>query len=228
MPEKQKNPTLAGNGAAVLENGQQLDYIDFSASNEPRVDSRVIAAQLGRQHRSVQKLLQDYREDFRQLGILRFQIAVITGPGQPERYAWLNEDQCYLLLTYSRNTRRVRALKVRLVKAFAEARRALQARAEYLPAYHALHERLHALTGGMGNERLLHLNVNRLINKTAGVEAGGRPRADARKQAMLVATQILVAEAIDGAADHRDAYMRAKVALEPLQATRQMLRGGRP
>lgn len=35
----------------------------------------------------------------------------------------LSEDQCYLLLTYSRNTVRVRSLKVALVRAFGSARR---------------------------------------------------------------------------------------------------------
>lgn len=50
-----------------------------------------------------------------------------------------------MLLTYSRNTTKVRALKLNLVKAFSEARRAIDIRkAEYLPEYHALHDAINA------------------------------------------------------------------------------------
>lgn len=90
----------------------------------PRVDSRVIAAQLGKKHRSVYRLITDHQEDHETFGILRFEIAEIEGRGQPEKYALLNEDQCYLLLTHTRNTEQTRRLKVALVKAFGEARRA--------------------------------------------------------------------------------------------------------
>ena len=92
------------------------------SAGEARVDSRLIAGQLGNQHESSMKLLRSYREDFEELGILRFQIGEITGRGQPEQFALLNEDQTYLLLAYSKNTKRVRSLKVRLVKAFRDAR----------------------------------------------------------------------------------------------------------
>ncbi|MGP0172355.1 Rha family transcriptional regulator [Pseudomonas sp. NCHU5208] len=90
--------------------------------NETRVDSRVIAEQLGNQHESSMRLIRTYKTDFEELGILRFQIGEIIGRGQPEQFALLNEDQAYLLLTYSRNTKKVRALKVNLVIAFREAR----------------------------------------------------------------------------------------------------------
>ncbi|EMH0374020.1 Rha family transcriptional regulator [Pseudomonas aeruginosa] len=90
--------------------------------NETRVDSRVIAGQLGNQHESSMRLTRTYKADFEELGILRLQIGEIMGRGQPEQFALLNEDQAYLLLTYSRNTKQVRALKVNLVMAFREAR----------------------------------------------------------------------------------------------------------
>ncbi len=89
---------------------------------EQRVDSRVIAKQLGNQHESLMKQIRSYKSDFEELGILRFEIGEIIGRCQPEQFALLNEDQAYLLLTYSRNTKKVRALKVNLVMAFREAR----------------------------------------------------------------------------------------------------------
>lgn len=89
---------------------------------EPVADTRVLADQLGLQHQNVFELVKGYASDFEQLGILRFQTGEIRGRGQPEKFALLNEDQTYLLLTFSRNTAKVRQLKVNLVKAFKQAR----------------------------------------------------------------------------------------------------------
>ena len=98
-------------------------YRHLRTGKEPRADSRDITQHLGNPHETVMRLVNDYRADFEQFGILRFQIGEIQGRGQPEKFALLNEDQTYLLLTYSRNTARVRALKVKLVQAFGAARR---------------------------------------------------------------------------------------------------------
>ncbi|MGN6581019.1 MAG: Rha family transcriptional regulator [Bordetella sp.] len=187
------------------------------AKDEPRIDSRLLAQHLGLQHESVAKTLNAYAADFRELGILRFQIGEIRGRGQPERYVLLNEDQTYLLLTYSRNTRRVRELKVRLVKAFREARQAHDMRsAEYLPTYHALHDEIHALAAGSTHERFVHMNVNKLVNKAAGIEPGQRGQAVMPRLAMLTVAQHFAAEAMHGTADHREGYALAKVAIDRL------------
>jgi len=185
--------------------------------SEPRIDSRLLAQHLGIQHESSVKTLTAYADDFRELGILRFQIGEIKGRGQPERYALLNEDQAYLLLTYSRNTKRVRDLKVKLVKAFAEARQAQDMhQTDYLPTYHALHDEIHALTAGSANERFVHQNVNKLVNKAAGIEAGQRGSVNIPHKAMLIVAQHFAAEAMRGAADHREGYAKAKDALQGL------------
>lgn len=92
------------------------------AEGEARVDSRLIAERLGVRHKNTYDLIKRYEADFRELGILPFQTEEIRGRGQPEKFALLNEDQAYLLLTYSRNTKKVRALKISLVKAFRDAR----------------------------------------------------------------------------------------------------------
>lgn len=91
---------------------------------EPRADTRMLAAQLGIQRASAFKLVNDYKSDFEQLGKVRFEIGPSEGSktGQQEKFALLNEDQSYLLLTFSRNTAKVRQLKVNLVKAFKAAR----------------------------------------------------------------------------------------------------------
>lgn len=188
-------------------------------SDEPRVDSRELAKRLGTQHQNTYELLKDYKSDFEQLGLLRFQTGEIDGKGRPEKYAMLNEDQSYLLLTYSRNTAKVRGLKIKLVKSFSEARRAaMQHGAEYLPTYHQLHDQIHALAGGSPNERWAHVNANKLVNKAAGIGSGQRGTVTLPTQAMLIVAQMAITKAMQSAPDHRIGYRLAKDAVKPLLA----------
>ena len=185
---------------------------------ESRIDSRLLAKSLGTKHKSTFELLKVNRADFEELGKVPFQTEALSS-GQSEKFALLNEDQCYLLLTYSRNTARTRQLKVKLVKAFGEARRAAgQHRAEYLPTYHQLHDELHALAAGSAHERHVHMNVNRLINKAVGLEAGQRNSAPMTTQSLLAVAQAVAVKAARGAADHRSGYQRIKSAMVALSA----------
>lgn len=185
---------------------------------EPQIDSRTIAASLGVKHKNTFALIQDFKTDFEQLGKVRFKTEALPS-GQSGKFAMLNEDQCYLLLTYSRNSKRVRALKVKLVQAFSEARRALETmRVEYLPQYHALHEHLHDLAGGTANERFVHMNFNRLINKFAGIEPGSRHRETTIPQSRLIFAQAVVSGVVAGSASPSEAYARAKDALNGVAA----------
>lgn len=198
---------------------------DLSVSTvkgEPRVDSRLLAARLGVQHQNTFELLKDYRADFEQLGVLRFETGKPSGGsagGRPERFALLNEDQCYLLLTYSRNTAKVRELKVKLVKAFKEARLSRELTStEYLPSYRALHDEIASLAAGSPNERHVHSNVNKLVNKTVGISAGRRGALPMPAKSFLAVAQTVAANAMHGAADHHEGYRRAKAALGGLAA----------
>ena len=184
---------------------------------EARVDSRLIAQTLDTKHQSTFELVKRYQTDLEAFGLLPFQTGKANG-GRPEKFALLNEDQAFFLLTLSKNTKRVVELKLRLVKAFGEARRAAELHVEYLPGYHQLHDQLHLLADGSPNERHVHANINRLLNKTAGIEAGQRPRAGVPQKAMLIAAQYMATQAMQGAPDHHEGYARAKKALEPLAA----------
>lgn len=186
-------------------------------AKEPRVDSRLLAKYLGNQHQHVRELLTDYADDFRELGILRFETGEIRGRGQPERYVLLNEDQAYLLLTYSRNTKRARELKVRLVKAFREARQRLDIRnQEYLPTYHELHDEIAHLAGGSSHEKFVHMNINRAINKAVGIESGQRCSLSLPRQSAVIVAQAVASRAMLAAHDHRDGYLQAKIVLQRL------------
>ena len=91
--------------------------------HEPRVDSRLIAEQLGIQHQNFRELIQDHQADFEEFGQLRFETGVTNGHqggGNPSKFVLLNEDQSYLGV---KNTPQSRELKKRLVRTFGECRR---------------------------------------------------------------------------------------------------------
>jgi phage regulator Rha-like protein len=60
-------------------NALTLTVLDGS----PLVDTRLIAAGFGVDHRSTTRLVDNYSEQFQAFGILRFEIAEIKGRGQP-------------------------------------------------------------------------------------------------------------------------------------------------
>lgn len=94
-------------------------------TSSPFVDSRLIAAGFGVEHHSTTRLVDNYSQQFQEFGSLRFEIEVKkrdVGATQ-EKFYLLNEDQCYFLLTLTRNTKQVVDLKKRLVLAFSEFRR---------------------------------------------------------------------------------------------------------
>lgn len=185
----------------------------------PRIDTRLLARQLNVQHHNTLALIGKYKFDFSEFGKVLFKTEPLpdSRTGQMEKYALLNEDQSYLLLAYSRNTARVRELKIKLVKAFSEARRAaIQRGVEYLPAYHELHDQIGALAAGSPNERFVHINVNKLLNKAVGIGAGQRKGASVPTQSLLIAAQNIATRAMHGATDHHQGYSRAKAALQSL------------
>lgn len=97
----------------------------------PKTTTLQIALGLGIQHKSVIQLVRSYKSDFAEFGPLAFEMRMGAplphgGYGHSMQYAILNEQQATLLLTYMRNSPRVREFKKALVKAFFEARALLQ------------------------------------------------------------------------------------------------------
>lgn len=188
----------------------------------PRVDSRELAQRMGVKHKNTIELLDKHKADFLELGHLPFQTEVgyrAQGGGKAERFALLNEDQAYLLLTYSRNTAKVRGLKVKLVQVFSAARKAAEQRkCEYLPTYHLAHDALKGLAPDRQRQQHLHMNVNKLLNKVAGLDAGQRHGAQPGSLSVLAVGQMLAAQAATGASDDKAAYARIKQAVQPLHS----------
>ena len=223
----QQATQLSTDGATVPHSsgGGNLATIPLIVKDVARVDSRLLAASMGKTHQSLFELVKDYRADFEQFGKVRFETGASQSSktGQRERFALLNEDQAYLLLTYTRNTARTRQLKISLVKAFAEARSAaIQHGAEYLPSYHQLHDQIHVLAAGSPNEHFMHMNANKAVNQAVGIEAGQRGALAMVEKSMLCVAQIVAAKAAHGAADRRDIQPRIKTAMLALSAATQI------
>lgn len=187
--------------------------------HEARVDSRVLAEHLHNQHKNVLALLDKYRSNFEELGIFAFQTRK-SKRGLPERFALLNEDQSYLLLTLSGNTKHIVGLKVELVKAFSRFRRHQQSEADYLPYYHELHDSVKTLAdrahqcGSSAPERVFHININKLINEAFGLESGQRPSLPGHLRAKVTAANVIAKElleySLEKGCDHKAAYQYVK------------------
>lgn len=121
-------------------------------------------------------------------------------------------------LTYSRNTVKVRALKVKLVLAFRETRRAAEVReGDYLPADHALPDALKVRAAGSPNERFMHINANKTLNQPAGVQAGRRAGAGMLQQSMLAIGSAVAARAVQEAQNGHGLHQHITTALKPLE-----------
>lgn len=202
--------------------------------HEARVDSRLMAEHLHIQHKNALALIDEYKPEFIELGRLAFE----TRKGDPlphggfaksTRYALLNEDQSYFLLTLTRNTQRTKRLKVDLVKAFGRFRWDQQTAVDYLPFYHGLHDAIKALTeyaranGSSREAHVFHQMYNKLINKACGIEAGHRKNLAVNIRVNLTnATAAVIGtinRCIASKADYHDIYRQSKAAVESVTYT---------
>lgn len=185
-----------------------------TTATEARIDSRLLATQLGNKHRHLMALLDRYLDQLKSFGHVCFKNAHgdrKQGGGKAERFALLNEDQSYFLLNLSRNSVTVVILKVKLIRTFSDYRRAADLRrAEYLPSYHRLSDAIHMAAAGSPNEKHVHGNIARLLNKTVGIESGQRAVAPIPQLALMIVAQELAARAMQSAHDHHDGYQLVK------------------
>ena len=206
----------------VANTGKTINELTLTTTTtEARIDSRLLARQLGNKHKNTMELATKNLIALETFGKVAFKTEPLpdSRTGQKERYALLNEDHSFFLLALSRNTPRVVSLKVKLVKAFGEARRAADLRrTDYLPVYHALHDEIKTLAAGSPSERFMHMNCNKALNKFAGLAPGQRSSAPVSKQALLIVGQMTMTQAMQSAHNHHDGYQRAKASLLALTA----------
>ena len=108
-------------------------------------------------------------------------------------------------------------MKVWLIEAFAEARANAQQHAtEYLPSYHKLHDAIGLTAAQSTNQRHIHCNFNKLVNKAAGIGSGQRQQLTLPQQSMLAVAQHIAAVSVAKAGNHKAGYAKAKTALRQL------------
>ena len=89
----------------------------------PVTTTLILSEGTNNEHHSVIKLVRKYVDDLEEFGPCRFEIDMVNrkqGGGKPIEYAYLNEPQATLLMTYMSNTPIIREFKKRLVAAFFE------------------------------------------------------------------------------------------------------------
>ncbi len=187
--------------------------------NEPRIDSRVISNELGVSHKATIQLINEHEGSLKQLGLFPFQMEKVK-TGRPLRYALLNEDQAYFLLTLSKNTDRAVQLKLNLVRAFSKARNYQKLDKDYLPFYHDLHDVVklvaeHAKIGGsQTSEKIFHINFNKLINQMLGISSRERESLSNGQKLFLTTLYAIahqtIREKLEIGIGHRQIYKEVK------------------
>ena len=194
-------------------------------ASEFRVDSRLLAPELDHRHRNIYANIVKHQDRFEKLGIVHFEKArVETSLGIREQsYAFLNEGQCYFLLTLMRNTEKVLDAKLNLVLAFENARAQLalrdMARIEgkavrrtETDAIKSLVE--YATAKGSSNANMYYANITKMTNAALNIDAGQRDNLDARKldEIKIAETMVKIAisDGLNAGLDYKDIYKLCK------------------
>jgi phage regulator Rha-like protein len=196
--------------------------------NELRTDSRLLASFLDHRHRTILENIDKYSAELLELGRLPFETEKGKalehgGFAKATRFAFLNEDQCYFLLTLMRNNDRVVKAKLALVKSFRDARAQLAERdaarlegknvrrmetdsIKLLVDYASAH-------GSQSAERY-YSNVTRMTNDLLSIDAGQRGNLDTTQLKKLATLETIVDLAIrDGiraGMQYKEIYQLAK------------------
>lgn len=192
---------------------------------EFRTDSRSLSSLLDHRHRAIYENIQKYKKELLELGSLPFKTetkardhgAVVS------KFCLLNEDQCYFVLTLSRNNPSVVAAKLKLVKAFRDARTQLAkrdiARIDGKEVRRMETDSIadlidYAKAKGSKGADKYYLSVTRMTNDLLGIQPGMRDCLDERSLGDISIMERIVANAIsDGinaAMPYKDVFKLAK------------------
>lgn len=201
------------------------DFLVLQIGNELRTDSRLLARFLNHRHRTILENVDKYLPLFSEIGRVPFETGTFQTAGgeQKQRYALLNESQCYFLLTLMRNNDRVVEAKLQLVKAFEDARRQLakrdSARIEGKKARIAETESIKALVdyasaSGSESANKYYVIITKMTNEFLGIESGERNSLSAERLKQIATVELVVDIAIrDGIKaelPYKDIYKLAK------------------
>ncbi len=165
------------------------------------VDSRLVATELGIEHHTLLKTIDKYSARLEAKSPLRFELDVVKRPqggGSHTRYAWLDERQSTLLMTYSRNTQQVLDCKDALVDAFVKAKQLIPAQAQEIERLKLELQVAQAqATAAQSQERLMQVSSAIVTMHGAGMLGLilGKPEAIVESPPIVVEKNILVDKA---------------------------------
>ncbi|MBE0470593.1 MAG: Rha family transcriptional regulator [Methyloprofundus sp.] len=196
--------------------------------NELRTDSRLLASFLDHRHRTILENVDKYSAELLELGRLPFETEKGKalehgGFAKASRFALLNEDQCYFLMTLMRNNAKVVKAKLALVKSFRDARVQLAehdaARVESKKVRRLEADSIkllveYASAHGSKSAERYYTNVTRMTNELLGIKAGQRDSLDATQLKQMATLETIVDLAIrDGiraGMEYKEVYQLAK------------------
>lgn len=196
--------------------------------SELRTDSRLLAGFLDHRHRTILENVDKYHAELSSISPIPFETETGKplaqgGFGKPTRYALLNEDQCYFLLTLMRNNERVVAAKLALVKAFSNARAQLAnrdiARLDGKEVRRAETDSIkllveYASAAGSKSASHYYANVTRMANSLLGITTGARDSLDSNqlKQVAILegVVDIAIRDGVKAEMPYKDIYQLAK------------------
>lgn len=181
-------------------NKLSLDLI----KTEFRVDSRLLSPELNHRHRTILENIDKYKSQFESLGDLTARTEAGYN-NAPVRYFLLNEDQCYFLLTLMRNNNHIVAAKLKLVKAFRDARAQLalrdmariEGKAVRRTETDAIKDLVeYATAKGSSNAKMYYASITRMTNDLLGIESGMRDKLEHKQLQQIKVAETIVEMAI--------------------------------
>lgn len=158
------------------------------------VDSRLIAERLGIAHDNFLQTLEKHKASIQEaFGVFLFETGkppLGSKGGRPEKYALLTEEQATVLMTLSRNTPQVVALKIALVKAFTEAKAKLSSAQIQHLLFRAndAHRRLDAVTSLLEMYETIRIDTR---SRLEDLEAAVFGEPEALPQALPIASGMM-------------------------------------
>lgn len=151
--------------------------------NDVFTDSLIISRGTGNKHHAIQQLISKYELDFLEFGKVAFEMRPLES-GQSTKVYLMNEEQATLLLTYMKNTEKIRTFKKNLVSEFYKMRRFIlerqaQAWIETRQAGKLTRkaetdtiQKLveYAKSQGSTHADMLYMTYSKLANKMAGIQ----------------------------------------------------------
>lgn len=218
-----KEPIMANLKRTIKMTDFKLDIIN----NEFRIDSRLLAPELNHRHRTIFENVLKYQDKFEEHGLLPFKTEAVNNDDargvKYQKYALLNEDQCYFLLTLMRNNDFVVDKKSKLVKAFRQAKNQvalrdmarIEGKAVRRTETDAIKDLVeYATAKGSSNAKMYYASITKMTNDLLGIESGMRDQLDHKQLQQIKVAETIVEMAIrDGLKaelNYKDIYKLCK------------------